>query len=53
VRRILALAFSSVIALIAALDRPISGFTNVSQQPLIDLLSSIETTSGREKVGIQ
>ena len=47
---LLAIAFASVIATIAALDRPIGGFA-VSQQPLIDLLSSIQTISGREKVG--
>ena len=47
---LLALAFASVIATIAALDRPIGGFT-VSQQPLIDLLSSMKTISDREKVG--
>ena len=47
---LLAIAFASVIATIAALDRPIGGFT-VSQQPLIDLLSSMQTISDREKVG--
>jgi len=47
---LLAIAFASVIATIAALDRPIGGFT-VSQQPLIDLLSSMKTISDREKVG--
>ena len=44
---LLAIAFASVIAAIAALDRPIGGFA-VTQQPLIDLLSSMQTTSGRE-----
>jgi hypothetical protein len=47
---LLAIAFASVIATIAALDRPIGGFT-VSQQPLVDLLSSMQTISDREKVG--
>jgi hypothetical protein len=47
---LLAIAFASVIATIAALDRPIGGFT-VSQQPLIDLLSSMKMISDREKVG--
>ena len=47
---LLAIAFASVIATIAALDRPIGGFA-LSQQPLIDLLSSMQTISGREKVG--
>ena len=47
---LLAIAFASVIATIAALDRPIGGFT-VSQQPLIDLFSSMQTISDREKVG--
>jgi Protein of unknown function (DUF4239) len=39
---LLAIAFASVIAAIAALDRPIGGFA-VTQQPLIDLLSSMRT----------
>ena len=47
---LLAIAFASVIAAIAALDRPNGGFA-VTQQPLIDLLSSMQTISGREKVG--
>jgi hypothetical protein len=47
---LLAIAFASVIAIIGALDRPIGGFT-VPQQPLIDLLSSMETISGHERVG--
>jgi hypothetical protein len=42
---LLSFAFASVIAIIGALDRPIGGFTNVSQQPLIDLLSYIERAS--------
>jgi hypothetical protein len=44
---VLAIAFASVIALISSLDHPIGGFTftSVSQQPLIDLLSDID--SGR------
>jgi hypothetical protein len=40
---LLAIAFASVIALIDSLDSPVGGFTTVPQQPLIDLLSSIET----------
>jgi hypothetical protein len=42
---ILAIAFASVIALISSLDHPIAGFTltKVSQQPMIDLLSDIDT----------
>ena len=41
---VLALAFASVVALIASLDQPIGGFTltSVSQQPMIDLLADIE-----------
>jgi hypothetical protein len=38
---LLAVAFGSVIALIGSLDRPTGGYTRVSQQPLIDLLSVI------------
>lgn len=42
---ILAVAFASVVALIGSLDHPIGGFTftRVSQQPLIDLLSDIDS----------
>jgi len=39
---ILAVAFASVITIIASLDRPVGGFTGVSQRPLTDLLNSIE-----------
>lgn len=39
---ILAVSFSLVIALIASLDRPQSAFIKVSQQPLVDLLSSMK-----------
>ena len=41
---ILAIAFASVIALISSLDHPIGGFTltQVSQQPMIDLVSDID-----------
>ena len=39
---VLALAFSLVIALIAALDNPERGYLPVSQQPLIDLQSSMK-----------
>ena len=44
---LLAVAFASVIAIIGSLDRPSGGLINISQQPLVDLLSSIETSSGR------
>jgi hypothetical protein len=50
---LVAIAFASVVAVIGARDRPIGGLTNVSQQPLIDLLSSIGTSSGRVEVGTQ
>ena len=42
---VLALAFASVIVLIGSLDHPIGGFTftKVSQHPLIDLLSDIDS----------
>jgi hypothetical protein len=40
---LLALAFSLVIALIASLDRPQSGFITVTQQPLVDLQASMAT----------
>lgn len=46
---LLAIAFASVIALIDSLDSPVGGFTTVSQQPLMDLLSSMENSRGREK----
>ena len=41
---LLAVAFASVIAVIASLDHPVGGFTTVSQQPLIDLLSLMKTS---------
>jgi hypothetical protein len=44
---ILAISFSMVIALIAMLDRPLSGYVKVSQQPLIDLYDSV--ISGTER----
>ena len=42
---LLAIAFACVVALISSLDQPIGGFTltQVSQQPLIDLLSDIDS----------
>ena len=40
---VLALSFSVVIALIAALDRPLSGFMTVSQQPLKSARSWIDS----------
>jgi hypothetical protein len=42
---LLAVAFASVITMIGSLDRPVGGFTTVSQQPLADLLSSIDRVS--------
>ena len=38
---LLVIAFTAVIMLIADLDRPQAGLLQVSQQPLIDLLSKI------------
>lgn len=43
VKPILAVSFSLVITLIAALDNPFSGYLPVSQQPLIDLMQTIKT----------
>lgn len=40
---LLALAFTTVITLLADLDRPHAGLLQVSQQPLIDLLNKIGT----------
>ncbi len=40
---ILAFSFSVVIALIASLDRPQSGFITVSQQPLNNVLTWMES----------
>ncbi|GAA5123307.1 hypothetical protein JIN84_11230 [Luteolibacter yonseiensis] len=42
---VLAIAFSLVIALIASLDRPQGSYVTVSQQPLIDVLKSMDSTS--------
>jgi hypothetical protein len=42
----LAVALASVIVIIGPLDRPTGGFTTVSQQPLIDLLSSMGAVAG-------
>ncbi|HVJ45470.1 MAG TPA: hypothetical protein VM511_03725 [Luteolibacter sp.] len=41
---VLAVSFSLVIALIAALDRPNGTYVKVSQQPFIDLLDSMSST---------
>ena len=38
---LLALSFATVIALIAVLDNPESGYLQVSQQPLIDVQNSM------------
>ena len=43
---ILATSFSMVIALIALLDRPLTGYVKVSQQPLIDLYSFMTSGAG-------
>ena len=40
---ILALSFSIVLTLITSLDRPLSDFVTVSQQPLVDLRASMDT----------
>ena len=54
---ILAFAFAMVIVLITSLDRPLSGFITVSQQPLEDLRTSIaagsEGRSSREEKPLQ
>ena len=44
---VLAISFSLVIALIAALDQPHSGYVPVSQQPLIDLRDAMGAGVGR------
>jgi len=46
-RPILALSFALIIMLIAALDRPGSGFVGVSQQPLIDLHDSMAAITAK------
>ena len=43
---ILAISFSMVIALIAMLDRPLTGYVKVSQQPLIDLYGWMASGAG-------
>jgi hypothetical protein len=43
---ILAIAFSLVIALIAALDHPGDSLMPVSQQPLVNVLSEMKAASG-------
>src|SRR5688572_28290755 len=43
---ILAVSFSMVIALIALLDRPLTGYVKVSQQPLSDLYESMTSGAG-------
>jgi hypothetical protein len=42
---LLVIVFTTVITLIADLDRPQSGLIHVSQQPLIDLLNTIGSPS--------
>lgn len=42
---LLVLAFTSVIVMIADLDSPQAGLLQISQQPLIDVLNAISTTS--------
>jgi hypothetical protein len=41
VTALLVIVFTAVLTLIVDLDRPQSGFIQVSQQPLIDLLNTI------------
>lgn len=48
---LLAISFAAVVAVIGALDRPVGGITSVSQQPLIDLLSSIGKSPGSARAG--
>ena len=43
---ILAVSFSMVIVLIALLDRPLTGYVKVSQQPLIDLYDLMTSSAG-------
>ena len=52
---LLAISFSLVIALIASLDRPQSGFIKVSQQPLADLRASMveNGADGDEKTSVR
>ena len=50
---ILAPSFSIVIALIASLDRPLSDFVKVSQQPLVDLRSSMAAGTGTDSSGAE
>ena len=42
---ILAISYSLVIMLILSLDRPLSGFITVSQQPLVNVRASMDSTS--------
>jgi len=46
---ILAISFSMVIALIAMLDRPLTGYVKVSQQPLIDLYEWMTSGVGADQ----
>ena len=41
---VIALAFATVIALVADMDRPGSGLVTVTQQPLLDLRAMLATT---------
>lgn len=41
---VLAISFSLVIALIAALDHPLNGFISISQQPLVSLQTEMKST---------
>lgn len=43
---VLAISFAVVVALIAALDRPESGYFAASQQPLVVLREQMSTTFG-------
>jgi hypothetical protein len=44
VRAVLAISFSLVIALIAALDHPMNKFISIAQQPLVSLQLEMENT---------
>jgi hypothetical protein len=45
---VLALSFSTVVALVAVLDNPESGYLRVSQQPLVDVQTSMQSDQDAE-----
>ena len=45
---VLALSFSTVVTLIAVLDNPESGYLRVSQQPLVDVQTSMQSDQDTE-----